>query len=87
MLLGIVFIPLLVWIVRSKTSLPLALTFVGLTGVAFCVCSGLLNVAMSFGEAFGGGVKHYRAPMWYALTALTTVASGWWAWKRRRNPA
>ena len=86
MLLGLFFIPLFVWIVRSKRSLPFALVLVVLIGAAFFVCCGLLDAAISFGEAFGGGVKHYRAPTWYALTTITTVASGWWAWKRRRNP-
>lgn len=85
MLLGLFFIPLFVWIVRSKASLPLALVLVVLAGAAFIVCCGLVDAAISFGEAFGGGVKHYRSPTWYALSAITTTASGWWAWRRRRN--
>lgn len=86
LLLGLVFVPLFIWVVRAKTSLPLALTLVVLLGAVFFVCCGLFDFALSFGEAFSSGVKHYRSPTWYALTAITTVASGWCAWKRRRSP-
>jgi len=61
LLLGLVFVPLFVWVIRAKTALPLALVLVVLLGTVLFVCCGLLDAAVSFGEAFGSGVKHYRA--------------------------
>jgi hypothetical protein len=70
-----IFIPLFVWIIRAAKSRRAALIWVIVVGLIFLAAVGITDFWKSFGEAFAGGMNHYRRPTWICLTLTAIVVA------------
>lgn len=72
---AVFFVPLFIWIIRAAKSRRAALIWVIVVGLIFLAAVGITDFWKSFGEAFAGGMNHYRRPTWISLTLTSTIVA------------
>jgi len=81
---AIIFLPLFIWIMRAAPSRRSAIIWVMVVGIVFLATVGAADFWKSFGEAFAGGVNHYRTPTWFCLTTVAIIVAATGAWRAKR---